>query len=52
MMDWKDRVALIALGEILYDHLREHEDVNDTRLLLSDRLRGAIDALAQGDQKI
>lgn len=50
-MNTKDRVALITLGEILFEHLQATEDSTSQELLLSDRLRGAIDALAQGDQK-
>lgn len=49
-MDTKDRVALITLGEILFEHLQAAEDSTSQELLLSDRLRGAIDTLAQGGE--
>lgn len=47
-MDWEDRLALVTIGEILYDHLKANEDPKDLDILPSDRLRGAIDKIIQG----
>jgi hypothetical protein len=47
-MDWEDRLALVTIGEILYDHLKASEDPKDLDILPSDRLRGAIDKIIQG----
>lgn len=49
-MDWEDRLALVAIAEILCDHLKASENPNDPDLLPSDRLRGAIDRLIERDR--
>jgi hypothetical protein len=47
-MDWEDRLAIVIIGEILFEHLQEQEDPKDPALLPTDRLRGAIDSIIQG----
>jgi hypothetical protein len=47
-MDWEDRLALVTIAEILYDHLKASEDPKDLNILPSDRLRGAIDKIIEG----
>jgi hypothetical protein len=44
-MKWQDRVALIAIAEVLAEHLESCENMKDNALLPSDRVRGAIKSL-------
>lgn len=44
-MRWQDRAALISIAEVLAEHLESREDIKDSTLLPSDRVRGAIKTL-------
>ena len=42
-----DLIALVALAELLAEHLEQSEDRRDTGLLPSDRARGIINTLTR-----